>query len=145
MVATDGKYTVRENIINVFGAKQISSLVDVDVVKPDEPILTEYGIKLVPGEELPFTFDLLVSSVTHGCGRSATDRQFYFINNRPCEPSKLMKLVNQVYRQFNSSQYPFVYMNVTTRNLLVDVNVTPDKRYYRKMSVVRFLNTLNCF
>lgn len=129
VVATDGKHTVRDNVINVFGAKQISSLVDVEIIPPDEQILTEYGIKEVPGEELPFTFELLVSSVSHGSGRSTTDRQFYFINSRPCEPTKLMKLVNEIYRQFNSNQYPFVYMNVKTRNLLVDVNVTPDKRY----------------
>lgn len=128
MVSTDGKDTIRENIINVFGAKQISSLVDVEIVVPDEQILTEYGIKLVPGEDLPFTFELLISSVTHGSGRSTTDRQFYFINGRPCEPTKLMKLVNEIYRQFNMNQYPFVYMNVITKSLLVDVNVTPDKR-----------------
>lgn len=128
VVATDGKQTVRENIINVFEAKQLANLVDVQLVKPDECILLEYGIKTAPDEELPFTFEFLVSSVIHGSGRSTTDRQFYFINNRPCEPSKLMKLVNEIYRQFNSNQYPFVYMNIITKNLLVDVNVTPDKR-----------------
>lgn len=100
----------------------------MEIIKPDEMILTEYGIKLNLGEDLPFCFEFLISSVTHGCGRSTTDRQFYFINNRPCEPSKLMKLVNEIYKQFNSSQYPFVFMNITTKTLLVDVNVTPDKR-----------------
>lgn len=126
-MATDGKNTVRENIINVFGAKQISALVDIELVTPEEPILSEYGVTVCPGD-VPFTFEFLISSVTHGNGRSTTDRQFYFINSRPCDPPKLSKLVNEVYRTFNSNQYPFVYFNLTTKTLLVDVNVTPDKR-----------------
>lgn len=30
-----------------------------------------------------------VSRGDHGVGRSATDRQFFFINNRPCDPVKV--------------------------------------------------------
>lgn len=30
-----------------------------------------------------------VSRGDHGAGRSATDRQFFFINNRPCDPVKV--------------------------------------------------------
>ncbi|XP_060521069.1 mismatch repair endonuclease PMS2 isoform X2 [Cylas formicarius] len=128
IVATEGNKTVRENIISVFGVKQLSSLIDVELVVPEEPILKEYALVLAPGEKLPFDFQFLVSSVMHGSGRSSADRQFYYINSRPCEPSKLMKLVNEIYRQFNNKQYPFVYLNVTTKTALVDVNITPDKR-----------------
>lgn len=39
-----------------------------------------------------------------------------------------MKLVNEVYKQYNVSQYPFVLLNIITKSSLVDVNVTPDKR-----------------
>jgi DNA mismatch repair protein PMS2 len=77
VVSTDGLSSIRENIINVFGAKQISSLIEVDSVRPEEPILSEYGIQLVEGEPLPFSFDLFVSSVMHGSGRSTNDRQFF--------------------------------------------------------------------
>ncbi|CAB3259709.1 unnamed protein product [Arctia plantaginis] len=69
-----------------------------------------------------------ISSCAHGSGRSSTDRQFYFINSRPCEPTKLMKLVNEIYRQYNPNQYPFVFLNVDLEKTSVDVNVTPDKR-----------------
>lgn len=31
-----------------------------------------------------------VSRADHGVGRSATDRQFFFINNRPCDPLKVI-------------------------------------------------------
>lgn len=76
----------------------------------------------------PVEFTGFISSCTHGCGRSSKDRQFYFINSRPCEPNKIMKLVNEIYRQNNSNQYPFVFLNVTMERTAVDVNVTPDKR-----------------
>ncbi len=30
-----------------------------------------------------------ISTSEHGQGRSSTDRQFFFINNRPCDPQKV--------------------------------------------------------
>ncbi|RVE54098.1 hypothetical protein evm_001221 [Chilo suppressalis] len=69
-----------------------------------------------------------ISSCAHGSGRSSTDRQFYFINSRPCEPTKIMKLINELYKQYNPNQYPFVFLNVNIEKASVDVNVTPDKR-----------------
>ncbi|CAG9863016.1 unnamed protein product [Phyllotreta striolata] len=128
IVSTDGQNTVRENIINVFGPKQISDLINVELVTPDEQIFAEFGIKITSEQTVQFSFEFLISSVIHGTGRSTTDRQFYFINNRPCELTKIMKIVNEVYKQFNSHQYPFVYLNVITKSALVDVNITPDKR-----------------
>ncbi|KAK9891926.1 hypothetical protein WA026_017410 [Henosepilachna vigintioctopunctata] len=127
IIATQGLSKVRENIISVFGAKQISSLIDVEVVMPDGNILEEYNIKSVP-QELTFELEFLISSVTHGSGRSSTDRQFFYVNSRPVEPTKIIKLVNQVYKQFNANQYPFVYLNIILKSSVVDVNVTPDKR-----------------
>lgn len=128
VVSTEGRNTARENIINVFGPKQISTLIDVELSLPEEPILKEYDLQLVPGDALPFSFEFSISSVIHGHGRSTADRQFYYINSRPCEPTKIMKLVNETYRHFNSHQYPFVYLNITMEKAQVDVNVTPDKR-----------------
>lgn len=129
VLATQGLADVRENIVSVFGVKQLASLVDVNLVKPEQGICEEFGLHHYVEEELPFDFQqFLISSATHGSGRSSSDRQFYYINNRPCEPSKLIKLVNEVYKQFNSKQYPFVYLNVITKKCLVDVNITPDKR-----------------
>ncbi|XP_068618820.1 mismatch repair endonuclease PMS2 isoform X2 [Battus philenor] len=69
-----------------------------------------------------------ISSCAHGCGRSASDRQFYYINSRPCEPVKIIKLINEIYRQNNPHQYPFVFLNIIMERTSVDVNVTPDKR-----------------
>lgn len=128
VMTTEGASTVRENIISIFGIKQLSTLINVELTAPDDVILKEYEVQINPNEPLPFTFELTISSVTHGHGRSATDRQFYYINSRPCEPSKIMKLVNDIYRQFNNAQYPFVYLNILMEKGQVDVNVTPDKR-----------------
>ncbi|RZC32950.1 mismatch repair endonuclease PMS2 [Asbolus verrucosus] len=128
VVSTEGLNTVKENIINVFGARQISSLIEIEMVKPEEPVLSEFGLKLVEGENLPFSFEFYVSSVMHGSGRSTNDRQFFYINSRPCDPTKVIKLVNEIYKQYNNSQYPFVYLNIASNTCLVDVNVTPDKR-----------------
>lgn len=69
-----------------------------------------------------------ISSCEHGFGRSSTDRQFFYVNSRPCEPTKVMKLVNEIYRQYNPNQYPFVFLNINVNRISVDVNVTPDKR-----------------
>lgn len=83
---------------------------------------------MATGDPIPFEFEFFISSVIHGNGRSTSDRQFYYINSRPCEPAKITKLVNEIYRQFNGGQYPFVYLNILTETSQVDVNVTPDKR-----------------
>ena len=37
-----------------------------------------------------------LSSCVHGEGRSAADRQFYYINSRPCDPARISKVVNEV-------------------------------------------------
>ncbi|XP_028177970.1 mismatch repair endonuclease PMS2 [Ostrinia furnacalis] len=76
----------------------------------------------------PIQFNGFISSCAHGSGRSSTDRQFYFVNSRPCEPTKIIKMINEIYKQYNPNQYPFVFLNVNMERTSVDVNVTPDKR-----------------
>lgn len=103
-------------------------LIEFTLHRPENEVLEEYKLKLVPGDPIPFTFEGYISKCSHGSGRSSSDRQFYYINSRPCEPTKLAKIVNQVYRSFNGNQYPFVVLNIKTEQSQVDVNVTPDKR-----------------
>lgn len=57
---------------------------------PNETMLQEYGIS----EGSALTENLLqlegcISSCAHGQGRSTTDRQFFYVNSRPCEPTKV--------------------------------------------------------
>ncbi|XP_022129098.2 mismatch repair endonuclease PMS2 isoform X2 [Pieris rapae] len=83
------------------------------------------GYKNIPS---PVELEGFISSCEHGSGRSSTDRQLYYVNSRPCEPTKIIKLVNEIYKQYNSNQYPFVFLNIIIDRVAVDVNVTPDKR-----------------
>ena len=46
----------------------------------------------------------LISTCNHGQGRSSNDRQFYFVNGRPVDPNKLMKVINEIYHQLNRSE-----------------------------------------
>uniref|UniRef100_A0AAX7U2G4 Mismatch repair endonuclease PMS2 n=1 Tax=Astatotilapia calliptera TaxID=8154 RepID=A0AAX7U2G4_ASTCA len=128
VLSTTGSQSMRDNIGAIFGPKQLQSLLPFQQVSPTENVIEEYGLK---GADLPkqlFSITGFVSQGDHGVGRSTTDRQFFFINSRPCDPLKVTKLVNEVYHMYNRHQYPFVALNVAVASECVDVNVTPDKR-----------------
>ncbi|XP_026814676.1 mismatch repair endonuclease PMS2 [Rhopalosiphum maidis] len=128
LLSTHGSNTVLENISCIYGSKQANSLL---VFKKVIPADEEDDISNI------FELDGYISSCDHSGGRSSKDRQFYFINSRPCEPLKVIKTVNEVYHQYNQNQYPFVYLNITIARTEVDINVTPDKRQI-------FLSNENC-
>uniref|UniRef100_A0A3P8UL81 Mismatch repair endonuclease PMS2 n=1 Tax=Cynoglossus semilaevis TaxID=244447 RepID=A0A3P8UL81_CYNSE len=128
VLSTNGSHSMRDNIGAIFGPKQLQTLLPFEQMSPSENIVEEYGLN---DAELPkqlFTITGFVSRADHGVGRSATDRQFYFVNNRPCDPLKVTKVVNEVYHMYNRHQYPFVALNIAVASECVDVNVTPDKR-----------------
>ena len=50
-----------------------------------------------------------ISTCQHGQGRSRPDRQFFFVNNRPCDLANGSKAINEIYHQYNRYQYPGVY------------------------------------
>lgn len=70
----------------------------------------------------------MISKFAHGFGRSGFDRQYFFINGRPCNPSKIQKAFNEVYRTFNATQSPFIVANFIIPTDACDINVSPDKR-----------------
>ncbi|XP_061563596.1 mismatch repair endonuclease PMS2 [Cololabis saira] len=128
VLSTGGSQSMRENIGAIFGPKQLQSLLAFKQKSPAENVIEEYGLK---DSDLPkqlFSITGFVSRGDHGVGRSTTDRQFFFINSRPCDPLKVTKLVNEVYHMYNRHQYPFVALNIAVASECVDVNVTPDKR-----------------
>ncbi|XP_055311447.1 mismatch repair endonuclease PMS2 [Sitodiplosis mosellana] len=140
IMTTHSSYLLRENIVAIFGSKQNANLLEIRPPIEQNEVLTQDVLKSldasinVADEELDnlglnrFQFDGYISSCGHGCGRSAKDRQFFFINGRPCDPKTIIKLVNDVYHRYNQHQYPFVVINVIMERRDVDVNVTPDKR-----------------
>lgn len=128
VLCTSGSNSMRDNIGAVFGPKQLQSLIPFHQISLNDTVKEDYGLG---GEDVPkdlFIIEGFVSQGDHGVGRSATDRQFFFINKRPCDPVKVSKLVNEVYHMYNRHQYPFVALNITVASDCVDVNVTPDKR-----------------
>ncbi|XP_008301962.1 mismatch repair endonuclease PMS2 isoform X2 [Stegastes partitus] len=128
VLSTSGSQSMRDNIGAIFGPKQLQSLLPFQQVSPTENIIEEYGLQNADLPKQLFSITGFVSRGDHGVGRSATDRQFFFINNRPCDPVKVTKVVNEVYHMYNRHQYPFVALNIAVASECVDVNVTPDKR-----------------
>ncbi|XP_061765069.1 mismatch repair endonuclease PMS2 [Nerophis ophidion] len=128
VVSTSGSQNMRDNIGAIFGTKQLQNLLHFHQVSPTENVVEEYGLKSAELPEKLFSITGLVSQADHGVGRSATDRQYFFVNRRPCDPHKVNKLVNEVYHMYNRHQYPFVALNIEVASECVDVNVTPDKR-----------------
>lgn len=132
--------SVLDNITAVFGAKQSTNLVKLkdpinDGEQLSESILEELNVSTdITVKELEkidfnrFKIDGWISSCRHGSGRTAKDRQFFYINSRPCEPKNIAKLTNEMYRQYNIHQVPFVYLNISIDRCDIDVNITPDKR-----------------
>ncbi|KAL1918986.1 uncharacterized protein VTP21DRAFT_2367 [Calcarisporiella thermophila] len=135
IISTNGNKLLRENVANIFGAKQLQSLTELDVEinipcssrtaetreetrKLEDAEYNNYSIRVVG----------LVSKPLQACGRSSADRQYYFVNGRPCTLPKIVKLLNEVYRSFNNSQYPFVIADFQMPTWCYDINVTPDKR-----------------
>lgn len=72
---------------------QVSSLREFEMRSPCEADLEQYGAKLVTQ---PFMIIGFVSSSQHGSGRGSVDRQYYYINGRPCEIEKVCAGVEQI-------------------------------------------------
>ncbi|XP_057619639.1 mismatch repair endonuclease PMS2 isoform X2 [Chionomys nivalis] len=128
VVCTSGSSSVKENISSVFGQKQLQSLIPFVQLPPSDSVCEEYGLSCSNKPHNLFRISGFISHCTHGSGRSSTDRQFFFINQRPCDPAKVSKLVNEVYHVYNRHQYPCVVLNISVDSECVDINVTPDKR-----------------
>ncbi|XP_013969771.1 mismatch repair endonuclease PMS2 isoform X1 [Canis lupus baileyi] len=128
VVCTSGSSSVKENIGSVFGQKQLQSLIPFVQLPPSDSVCEEYGLNRADVLHSRFHISGFISHCAHGVGRSSTDRQFFFINRRPCDPAKVSRLVNEVYHMYNRHQYPFIVLNISVDSECIDINVTPDKR-----------------
>ncbi|XP_034525682.1 mismatch repair endonuclease PMS2 isoform X2 [Ailuropoda melanoleuca] len=128
VVCTSGSSSIKENIASVFGQKQLQSLIPFAQLPPSDSVCEEYGLSPADAVQTLFHISGFISHCAHGVGRSSADRQFFFINGRPCDPAKVSRLVNEVYHMYNRHQYPFVVLNISVDSECVDINVTPDKR-----------------
>ncbi|XP_017792685.1 PREDICTED: mismatch repair endonuclease PMS2 [Habropoda laboriosa] len=126
VVNTASSSNILNNISIVFGKKSLNGLVNLELLPPDEVTLEEYN--LPKNAVVDFEWDCYISSCDHDIGRSTSDRQFFYVNGRPCDPSNVSKLINHVYHKYNNKQYPFIYLNLMLNKQSTDINVTPNKR-----------------
>ena len=126
----------KDNITNVFGVKTLHALVKLDLglqMNPTKPGLATQASRaqgLCSSDDSPraVTVQGHISRPVNGEGRQAPDRQFLFVNSRPCSLPQVAKAFNEVYRSFNISQSPFIFANLVMDTQAYDVNVSPDKR-----------------
>ncbi|KAG0304576.1 Mismatch repair endonuclease pms2 [Dissophora globulifera] len=140
-IATNGNASIRQNIINVFGPKAMMDVVDFELLLVEGGSGSDEGSGKDSGAddgdidedgEQDQKGDIIlkgcISSPAFGKGRSSTDRQYVFINGRPCMLPKIARVINEVYHSFNTNQSPFLVANLILPTSYYDVNVSPDKR-----------------
>ncbi|WOO78738.1 Mismatch repair endonuclease PMS2 [Vanrija pseudolonga] len=128
VLAVDGKGGLRASVAAVWGPKALEGVVDVDLsleVAIDKAMARREGIE--EGTQ-QVRVSGLISSGAWGQGRSSADRQFVYINGRPCALPKVLRTVNEVYKSFNTNQVPLAILDFTIPRESVDINVSPDKR-----------------
>ncbi|XP_061519472.1 mismatch repair endonuclease PMS2 [Anopheles gambiae] len=140
IMSTQGSSRVLDNVTALFGTKQTAELMQLVPCiggngKIQDLEASDFDDSMALTQEEVDNFNLsrykiegYISSCAHGSGRSTKDRQFYFINSRPCEPKQISKLINDAYHRYNVHQQPFVFLNLMLDRSEVDVNLTPDKR-----------------
>lgn len=114
---TDGQPSIRSSISSLWGPKQLDSLCDLSLdleIAPEKSVIKRAGGAVrclcIVWRTFRSLFSLssikiqvrgFISKFTSGCGRAGTDRQFFYINGRPCSPVKVCasnsSRANQVY------------------------------------------------
>ncbi|KAJ6550886.1 DNA mismatch repair protein [Mycena vulgaris] len=128
-IRTPGTPALRESVSALWGPKALDNIVDLDLnfaVERDK-----VAVKRAPdsaGRPIQVVVRGLVSKFAVGSGRTGTDRQFFYVNGRPCNLSKIQKAFNEVYRSFNATQSAFIIADFILPTDSCDINVSPDKR-----------------
>ncbi|CAG8644829.1 32401_t:CDS:10 [Gigaspora margarita] len=131
VLSTNGNSNIRDNIANLFGAKTLTQIMLFDFniqVTPAKHKISVDSENQSESDVYPIHIIGYISKPIKGFGRGSSDRQFYFINSRPCILPKVAKTINELYKSFNTNQYPFCVVDFRLEKCYYDVNVTPDKR-----------------
>ncbi|KAK9450675.1 uncharacterized protein V1518DRAFT_411410 [Limtongia smithiae] len=127
LFSTNGNTSVERNIINVFGAKQFADILPFSFDLEVSPSRTYLKVKS-DLEKPVVKVSGFISQPIPGRARNSSDRQFIYVNERPCNTPSVVRCFNECYRSFNVTQYPFFVANFEMPHGAVDVNVSPDKR-----------------
>ncbi|KAG7699743.1 hypothetical protein KL930_001624 [Ogataea haglerorum] len=122
LLATSGSQHLRSNVLSVFGANGMAGLEPVDF---QLNISARFRLKAC---DMLLGVRGYLSNCSFGKGRSATDRQFWFVNGRPVKLPQFSKALTDVYKTFNHLQCPVILLDLELDPQFIDVNVTPDKR-----------------
>ena len=110
-----GDAGLKDNIQSILGKPKFKQLIKY---KAELPKVTINGY---------LTQTILSGSVqASGVGK---DRNYCFLNGRPIEMPKKMKIVfNEVYKQFNAAMNPIIVIGMEVEDDNYDINASPDKR-----------------
>ncbi|CAI4229968.1 unnamed protein product [Auanema sp. JU1783] len=140
ILCTPGKSGLSEVVRNLFGGRtDKNKMLEIEKSHPDDEICNLYGLTSFNENDFnAITLSGHISSCEHGFGRPSADRQFIYVNKRPVDFPKICRAINDVYQQYNKSQYPTVVLFIDVPPDTIDVNVTPDKRtvFYDKERVL---------
>ncbi|KAI8970243.1 hypothetical protein BDF20DRAFT_826428 [Mycotypha africana] len=114
VISTSGNKEVTANISNIFGTKLTSQIMPFKI-----NLTSIFDKGAVEG---------YISKPEWGIGRNSSDRQYFYVNGRPCMLPKMAKTLNEIYRTYISNQYPVLIVNFKIPTNAYDVNVSPDKR-----------------
>lgn len=114
MRSASGPRYIHANITALFGAKSAAHLIPLDLAMDVNAV--------------PMRVTGLISKPVLGAGRSSGDRQYFYVNKRPWDASKVAAVVNHVYKTYNVAQFPCIVADVQVATDQYDVNVSPDKR-----------------
>ncbi|TPX61501.1 hypothetical protein PhCBS80983_g01070 [Powellomyces hirtus] len=132
VLATHGNQLVKDNISNVFGVKVLDSLVpiDLELSSPQEAREQEQDEDEEESQSDAIRVQLtgFISRPSPQCARNSSDRQFLYINGRPCDIPKVAKAMNEIYGSFVTQKHPMAVLSLKMNTDRYDVNVTPDKR-----------------
>ena len=85
----------------------------IEQYAPSEEDCNDLGLDATKQQQNLFKISGYISKPDHGMGRSSADRQFLYVNKRPCDLSKVSRVINEVYHMYNRHQYPFVILDVS--------------------------------
>ncbi|CAA9986375.1 DNA mismatch repair protein PMS1, putative [Plasmodium knowlesi strain H] len=109
LLTNGGKESIKNSVHTIYGKRNIGNLIDFNI------------------DEEEWKLRAYISD--NNSGRRDRDIQFYYINNRPIHVLKnVNKIINSIYREFNSRLYPIIICNILSDTKNFDINVTPDKR-----------------
>ncbi|KAI9592609.1 hypothetical protein BDF19DRAFT_451072 [Syncephalis fuscata] len=154
MLSTDGHADLLGNIGQVYGIVQTKELLPIETTfnlsSSIEEVEEEEEEEKVEDKEEKInrsqkcTIIGYISRTEQGCGRSSGDRQLLYLNRRPIQLPKMIKMLNDVYRTLNVQPMPVAFINIQLAPNEYDVNVTPDKRtvmIHYESSIIEHLKT----